>query len=58
MKITVLVDNNTFIDQYYYGEPAVSYYLEIDDKKICLMLAILTFFLKMLKNSIRDVLPV
>ena len=52
MIITVLVDNNTFIDQYYYGEPAVSYYLEIDDKKICLMLAILTFFLKMLKNSI------
>lgn len=34
MKITVLVDNNTFIDKYYYGEPAVSYYLEIDNKKI------------------------
>lgn len=34
MKITVLVDNNTFIDWYYFGEPAVSYYLEIDDKRI------------------------
>lgn len=31
MKLTVLADNNTFIDQYYLGEPAVSYYIEIDD---------------------------
>lgn len=28
MKLTVLIDNNTYIDQYYLGEPAVSYYLE------------------------------
>lgn len=28
MKLTVLVDNNTYIDQYYLGEPAVSYYIE------------------------------
>ncbi|WP_027398870.1 MBL fold metallo-hydrolase [Anaerovorax odorimutans] len=28
MKLKVLVDNNTFIDQYYCGEPAVSYYIE------------------------------
>lgn len=34
MKLTVLVDNNTYIDQYYLGEPAVSYYIEIDDMKI------------------------
>lgn len=34
MKLTVLVDNNTFIDKYYYGEPAVSYYIEDGDKKI------------------------
>lgn len=34
MKIKVLMDNNTYIDQYYLGEPAVSYYIEIDDKKI------------------------
>lgn len=34
MKLTVLVDNNTYIDRYYIGEPAVSYYIEIDDKKI------------------------
>ena len=34
MKLTVLVDNNTFIDQYYLGEPALSVYLEEDGKKI------------------------
>lgn len=28
MKLKVLVDNNTYIDQYYCGEPAVSYYIE------------------------------
>lgn len=28
MKLTVLVDNNTYIDQYFLGEPAVSYYIE------------------------------
>ena len=27
MKLKVLVDNNTFIDMYYLGEPAVSYYI-------------------------------
>lgn len=34
MKLTIMVDNNTFIDQYYYGEPAVSYYIETEGKKI------------------------
>lgn len=34
MKLTVLVDNNTYIDQYYYGEPAVSYYIEDGDERI------------------------
>ena len=34
MKIAVLVDNNTYIDQYYLGEPALSYYIECDNKKI------------------------
>lgn len=36
MKLIVLVDNNTYIDRYYYGEPAVSYYIEDDDKKLLL----------------------
>lgn len=34
MKLTVLVDNNTFIDQYYSGEPAVSYFIEDGDTTI------------------------
>lgn len=34
MKLRVLVDNCTLIDQYYLGEPAVSYYLEIDGLRI------------------------
>lgn len=34
MKLKVLVDNNTYIDQYYLGEPAVSYYIEDNGTKI------------------------
>ena len=33
MKLKVLVDNNTYIDQYYCGEPAVSYYIEDEEYK-------------------------
>ena len=33
MKLTVLVDNNTIIDQYYGGEPAVSYFIECDGER-------------------------
>lgn len=34
MKLTVLVDNNTFIDRYYYGEPGLSFYIEDGDLKL------------------------
>jgi 7,8-dihydropterin-6-yl-methyl-4-(beta-D-ribofuranosyl)aminobenzene 5'-phosphate synthase len=34
MKITVLVDNNTLIDHYFIGEPAASYFIEADGKRI------------------------
>lgn len=34
MDLTVLVDNNTFIDDYFLAEPAVSYYLETEGLKI------------------------
>ena len=34
MELKVLEDNNTFIDMYYFGEPAVSYYIEDGDDKI------------------------
>ncbi len=34
MKLTVLVDNNTYIDNYYMGEPALSFYIEDGDSRI------------------------
>ncbi|MBO7677426.1 MAG: MBL fold metallo-hydrolase [Erysipelotrichaceae bacterium] len=34
MKLTVLEDNNTYIDMYYLGEPAVSYLVEDNDVRI------------------------
>lgn len=34
MKLIVLVDNNTYIDQYYLGEPAVSYYIEDGNTRV------------------------
>ena len=34
MKLVVLVDNNTLNDKYYLGEPAVSYYIETEGKKV------------------------
>ncbi len=34
MKLTVLEDNNTYIDMYYLGEPAVSYYIEDGNDRI------------------------
>lgn len=36
MKLTVLTDNNTFIDQYYCGEPAVCFYIEDEGTKLLL----------------------
>ena len=34
MKLTVLTDNHTLIDQYYVGEPALSFYLEDGRQRI------------------------
>lgn len=34
LLLKVLVDNYTYIDQYYLGEPAVCYYLEEEEEKI------------------------
>lgn len=49
MKLKVLVDNNTYIDQYYCGEPAVSYYIEDEDKKILLDTGYSDLFLNNMK---------
>jgi len=40
------VDNNTFIDEYFYGEPAVSFLIEEADKKILFDLGYSDIFLK------------
>ena len=34
MKLTVLTDNNTYIDKYYLGEPALSFFIQQDGKNI------------------------
>ena len=36
MKLTVLTDNHTFIDQYYLGEPALCFLIETDGRKLLL----------------------
>ncbi|WP_053957498.1 MBL fold metallo-hydrolase [Inediibacterium massiliense] len=46
MKLKVLVDNNTYIDQYYCGEPAVSYYIEDEDIRLLLDVGYSDLFLK------------
>lgn len=34
MRLSVLVDNNTFIDRYFQGEPALSFFIETENQKI------------------------
>ena len=46
MKLKILVDNNTFIDQYYYGEPAASYYIEDEETKLLLDVGYSDLFIK------------
>jgi 7,8-dihydropterin-6-yl-methyl-4-(beta-D-ribofuranosyl)aminobenzene 5'-phosphate synthase len=36
MLVKIVVDNNTLVDQFYKGEPAASFYIEIDDLRILL----------------------
>jgi 7,8-dihydropterin-6-yl-methyl-4-(beta-D-ribofuranosyl)aminobenzene 5'-phosphate synthase len=50
MKLTILVDNNTIIDQYYLGEPAVSYWIEASGKKILFDVGYSDIFLKKCKS--------
>lgn len=46
MKLTVLVDNNTEIDRYFYGEPGVSYLIETEGKKILFDVGYSDIFIK------------
>jgi 7,8-dihydropterin-6-yl-methyl-4-(beta-D-ribofuranosyl)aminobenzene 5'-phosphate synthase len=46
MELTVLIDNNTLIDRYFLGEPAVSYFIEADGKRILYDVGYSNAFLK------------
>ena len=46
MQITVLVDNNTYIDEYFLAEPALSFYIECNHKKILFDVGYSDVFLK------------
>lgn len=46
MRLVVLADNNTLIDRYYMGEPAVCYYIESGDTKILLDAGYSDLFIK------------
>ena len=46
MKLKVLVDNNTYIDEYYLGEPALSFFIEDEGKKILFDVGYSDVFLK------------
>lgn len=46
MKLTVLVDNNTAIDQYYWGEPGACYYIEDGDERLLLDVGYSDIFMK------------
>ena len=50
MKLTVLVDNNTIIDQYYFAEPAVSYWIEDNNKKLLFDVGYSDIFIKNAKK--------
>lgn len=50
MKLTVLADNNTLIDQYYLGEPAVSFYIEDGQTRLLLDVGYSDVFIKNAKS--------
>jgi 7,8-dihydropterin-6-yl-methyl-4-(beta-D-ribofuranosyl)aminobenzene 5'-phosphate synthase len=46
MKLTVLVDNNTLIDRYFFAEPGISLYIEQGGKRILLDVGYSDIFIK------------
>ncbi len=58
MKLKVLVDNNTFINMYYLGEPAVSYYIEDADTKIIFDVGYSNVFIENAKKMNIDIYKV
>jgi 7,8-dihydropterin-6-yl-methyl-4-(beta-D-ribofuranosyl)aminobenzene 5'-phosphate synthase len=58
VQLTVLVDNNTFIDKYYRGEPAVSYFLEADGQRVLFDLGYSGLFIENARKMGIDLLDV
>lgn len=58
MILKVLVDNNTFIDKYYYGEPGVCYWIEVDGKKVLFDLGYSEIFIKNAEKMGIDLLDI
>lgn len=50
MKLKILVDNNTFIDRYFFAEPAVSYFIEDEGIKILFDVGYTNIFIKNCEN--------
>ena len=46
MKLTVLVDNNTFIDRYFKGEPGLSFLIDDEGTKVLFDVAYSDIFIK------------
>ncbi|WP_324824505.1 MBL fold metallo-hydrolase [Sinanaerobacter sp. ZZT-01] len=46
MKLCVVLDNNTYVDEYYYGEPGVCYYIEDEGINILFDVGYSDVFLK------------
>jgi 7,8-dihydropterin-6-yl-methyl-4-(beta-D-ribofuranosyl)aminobenzene 5'-phosphate synthase len=55
MVIKVVVDNNTYIDQYFCGEPAVSFYIEDEDRKILFDVGYSDLYLENMKKLDIDI---
>jgi len=58
MELTVLIDNNTLIDRYFYGEPGVSYFIEDDGKRILFDVGYSDVFIKNAQKMNIDLLNI
>ena len=58
MELTVLIDNNTLIDRYFYGEPGVSYFIEDEGKRILFDVGYSDVFIKNAQKMNIDLLNV
>ena len=58
MKLTVLIDNNTYIDEYYIGEPALSYYIEDENERLLFDTGYSDAFIRNAQAMNIDLIPV